>query len=275
MHRLEEHLANAREGDHRALEALVRGLQDDLYRLCLRMTGNPSDAEDTCQEALIKIVTHIGTFEGKSSVRTWAWKITSRHLMRSRRKRRELTLDFAAIEALIDAGANTQPLTDVDIHQLAEEVRLGCTQGMLGALSASQRITYIVSDIFGFESAEAAEILETEPATFRKRLERARTLLSAFMQRKCGLANPIAACRCVRQIPVVLERGLVVPEHLRLATHARAPVSLPVIAAFEDLREIDRNARVFQERANELAPVTLMQSVRELLDARRFGVLRE
>jgi predicted ester cyclase len=71
-------------GDQAALLKLVELLRDDVYRLAKRMLGHPADAEDAAQEALIQIVTSLSSFRGESSVRTWAFRIASRHYMRFR-----------------------------------------------------------------------------------------------------------------------------------------------------------------------------------------------
>jgi RNA polymerase sigma factor (sigma-70 family) len=85
----------ARLGDASAVEALVRELADPLYRLALRMTANPADAEDATQEVLVKVVTHLASFRGESAVRTWAWRIAVRHLLDMKKSRVEaLSLDF-------------------------------------------------------------------------------------------------------------------------------------------------------------------------------------
>lgn len=72
---LEAVVARAKSGDSSALDALVRALGNDVFRLSLRMTAHPEDAEDATQEILIKIVTRLDSFRGKSSIRTWAYRI--------------------------------------------------------------------------------------------------------------------------------------------------------------------------------------------------------
>lgn len=185
-------------------------------------------------------------------------------------------MNFDEIERLIDAGQGSQstPLQEREVLELAEEVRLGCTQAMLGALDPAQRITYILSDIFELASRDAAVILGISPANFRKRLERARANLAGFMERKCGLVNPVVACLCVRQIPVASEHRLLDPDRLRWASLPRARHALPVVEAWEELTRIDRAARVFRERATELAPAALVTEIRELITSDRFRLLR-
>ena len=59
-------VARAREGDQQALEQLVSRHQRWIYNVVLRMVYYPQDAEDATQEILIKVVTHLATFEGRS-----------------------------------------------------------------------------------------------------------------------------------------------------------------------------------------------------------------
>jgi Sigma-70 region 2 len=63
----------ARDGDRAALEELCRAVQQPMYRLALRFCGNPADAEDAAQEVLIRLVTNLGSFEGRSRFTTWAY----------------------------------------------------------------------------------------------------------------------------------------------------------------------------------------------------------
>ncbi|MGH3039334.1 MAG: RNA polymerase sigma factor [Gaiellaceae bacterium] len=84
--RLDALARRAAEGDREALSELVREIQHPMYRLALRFLGNPDDAQDACQEILMRIVTHLGTFEGRSKFSTWAYTVAFRSLLRTRRR---------------------------------------------------------------------------------------------------------------------------------------------------------------------------------------------
>src|SRR5215468_2497513 len=77
-------------GDKEAARAVLEGVQDDVYRLALRMLGHPADAEDATQEILIIVLTHLGAFRGESAFKTWVWRIAANHLQGVRRGRREI-----------------------------------------------------------------------------------------------------------------------------------------------------------------------------------------
>ncbi len=275
---LEEHAEAAARGERASLEAVVLAIQDDIYGLCMRMLGNPADAGDATQEILIKVITQIGSFRGESALRTWVWTIATRHVVRMRRTRYETATDFPRLEVLIDEGAASaggEPVLESDVAKLSEEIRLGCTHAMLVALDREHRIAYTLGDIFGIDSEQASAILAIDSATFRKRLQRARDRLGAFMKRKCGIVNPVAACQCVRQIPMLLERGLLDPARLIYSDHPRArPSDAALTRAWGELSELDGVARTMRERPEYAAPDTVIRALRTLLDSKRFELLQ-
>jgi RNA polymerase sigma factor (sigma-70 family) len=79
----------AKGGDATALERLVRRHQAFVFNLAVRMLYCPQDAEDATQEILIKVVTKLSTFEGRSRFRTWLYRIATNHLLNMKRGRSE------------------------------------------------------------------------------------------------------------------------------------------------------------------------------------------
>src|SRR6201984_3850665 len=82
-------VARARSGDRKALEDLIREHQGWIYNIPLRMLFHPQDAEDATQEILVKVVTRLSSLEGRSSFRTWLYRIVVNHLLNTRRSRVE------------------------------------------------------------------------------------------------------------------------------------------------------------------------------------------
>ena len=83
---LDELAQLARTGERAALEELLRGLQDPLYRLALRFLGHPEAARDATQEVLILVITQLSSFRGESAIMTWAYRVASRHLLRQKKR---------------------------------------------------------------------------------------------------------------------------------------------------------------------------------------------
>ena len=77
------------QGDGLALERLVRRHQPWIYNIVLRMVYLPEDAEDATQEVLVTIVTKLSTFAGRSSLRTWMYRIVVNHVRNMKRGRAE------------------------------------------------------------------------------------------------------------------------------------------------------------------------------------------
>jgi RNA polymerase sigma factor (sigma-70 family) len=158
-----ELVSRARAGSRDALELLITRHQAWIYNIVLRMLYYPHDAEDVTQEILIKLITKLSTFEGRSSFRTWLYRITVNHVLNVKRRSFEDPLDFAEYGRGLDAtpeidlpDPNTVP---VDLKLMVDEARIGCTSGMLLCLDREQRLVYILADIFGVSDRIGAEAL--------------------------------------------------------------------------------------------------------------------
>jgi RNA polymerase sigma factor (sigma-70 family) len=251
---LDELARRASEGDREALSALVRDLQHPMYRLALRFLGHPDDAQDACQEILIRIVTRLGTFEGRSAFTTWAYTVAMRSLLRTRRRLVEASVQGAEqFAAFLDAGmGEVDPtLEEVEYRLLCEEVRISCTYGMLLCLSRPQRAAYLLADVLGLPDREGAEVLGCTREAFRQRVSRARRTLRQVIDNRCGLVDPANPCRCGRQIASSQAAGILSRDRLPLARHAREEVrvwvepvakQLDAVVAIGDLYRFDRFA---------------------------------
>jgi RNA polymerase sigma factor (sigma-70 family) len=266
----------AREGDGRALAGVIERVQDDVYRLSLRMLWHPHDAEDATQEILFKIVTSLATFRGESTFRTWAFRVATNHLLnvrRSRTERESLTFEaFASdlADGLSDVGPApaSRPADEADQSILEEEVKIGCTQAMLLCLDRDERIAYILGDVFELRSDEAGEVLDIEPAAYRKRLSRARGRVRAFMEAHCGLVSAEAPCSCRRRVAPAVKSGRVDPAHLWFAGRGEtAPRRLPVLEAVGEMERLHEIAAIHQSHPPFRAPVRVADAVRRALQS--------
>lgn len=203
-------------GDRAALETLCRMLQGPLYRLAQRMLGDPSEAEDSTQEILVLVVTHLAQFRGDAKLLTWAYTIATRHLLRARASRAESrTLPVEELARAIDAGValthDATALGEGEAHMLARDVQRTCTQAMLMCLSREERIAIVLAEMLGATDAIGAEICEIEPDAFRQRLARARAKLRPLLEERCGLVDAARPCRCSRQVIAKQRVGMRLP----------------------------------------------------------------
>ncbi|HSP15171.1 MAG TPA: RNA polymerase sigma factor [Thermoanaerobaculia bacterium] len=257
----------ARAGDAAALEQLVTAIQDDVYGLALRMLWHPDDAADAAQEILIRIVTHLSDFRGESRFRSWCYAIAANHLRTVRRGRMEsadLTFETFERELHETASAAEDLESNPEYAVAVEEVRVGCTLGMLLCLDREQRLAYIAGEILELDHHEAAEILGISPAAFRQRLARARKAIVGFTSRVCGIVDPANGCHCTKRVAYAIERGRV---HLGKPVfgdclRTTAPKFAQVQNAVRRLEELRRAAALYRSHPRftprtDLAPAAI------------------
>lgn len=265
---LEALAERTKAGDRLAAEALLGAVQHDVFRLAVRMLGTRAEAEDATQEILLHALTHLSEFRGESALRTWLWRIAVRYLLKTRQSRREKLASFATLEQLVAAGerGSTAPdVSEAELGLMAQEVRLACTQGVLLSLERDQRVAWLLAEVFELSSDEAAEVLEIDPATYRKRLSRARERLEGWLRSRCGLADGRNACRCTRQIPVATAFGVL---DLRRLEYARA--SGPALRILAEADELESAASLLKAHPNYEAPPSVLAAIRELIDSGRY-----
>lgn len=269
----------AQGGDHESLEALVRRHQPWIYNIALRMLYWPHDAEDTTQEILIKLITKLSTFQGRSSFRTWLYRIAVNHVLNQKRRDWEARVNFAEYGRGLD-GTPDLDLPDpnsvpVDVTLMIEEARIGCTSGMLLCLDREQRIIYILGQIFGVTDVVGAELLEISRENFRQKLARARRDLHNFMQDKCGLVNEANPCRCAKKTQGFMKAGLLDPEKLLFARERVTRVKEVAPKKSEELDALDEAYAEIHRAHPFQSPPDFAGSLRDLLNRPEFKSIME
>lgn len=275
-----EHLVQAAvAGDRRALEELLRSIQGDVHNLAVRMLWCPDDAADATQEILMRVVTRLSTFRGESTFRTWVFRVATNHLLNVRKSRVEREgHTFSKFGRALATGLADPPAPTADAPDqalLEEEVKIGCTQGMLLCLDRDHRVAYVLGEVFELTGEEAAQVLDVTPATFRKRLSRARERLRAFMRGHCGLVNPDAPCRCARRIGHAVSIGIVRPGNLLFAQPGRVPAAgAEVLQGVREMTELHRIAGLYRSHPTYAAPDRVMEEIRGTLREGGYALLR-
>jgi RNA polymerase sigma factor (sigma-70 family) len=217
-----ELVRHAQGGNRQALEQLITRHQAWVYNIVLRMVYLPQDAEDATQEILVKLITKLSTFVGKSSFRTWLYRIVVNHVLNMKRGRADAAAwTFArygdSLDATPDLDLPDPRSVPADVQLLVDEARIGCTSGMLLCLDREQRLIYILGEIFGVTDIVGAELLEISRENFRQKLARSRRDLHNFLHDKCGLVNEANPCRCAKKTQGFMEAGFVDPQNLLFA----------------------------------------------------------
>lgn len=260
--------ARAAEGDPAALERALAGVSDLLYRLALRMLWNPEDAQDAVQEALIKIMTRIGSYRGDAAFTTWAYRVAANHILSFRKSRVEQeNLTFGGYGEELEEDLAAPDTTRPDAGLLAEEVKLGCTLGMLQCLDRDHRLAYVLTDVFDLPSADAAVICGITPAALRKRASRARGKLREFVSVHCGLVTTSARCRCDRRVTAALRSGRVWPSHLNFAQHLDPEDAVGEMEHLHDLASLMRSHPSYE------TPQAVTEVIQTVIESGRYTIL--
>jgi RNA polymerase sigma factor (sigma-70 family) len=264
-------LMGARSGDRKALEDLLHRHQGWIFNIALRMLYHPQDAEDATQEILVKILTRLSSFEGRSTFRTWLYRIVINHLLNIRRSRVE---DPAVNFRIYGEELDRTPDLDLpdregnspDSNLLVTEVMLACTSGMLLCLDREQRMAYILGGILGVSDTVAAEVLEITSENFRQRLARSRRDLRNFMNDKCGLVNQANPCRCAKKTRGFIEAGHVDPNNLLFHRERVCEVREAAPQAYQTIQTLDRKCAEIYREHPFYKPPDLAQMVRQLVE---------
>jgi len=231
---LEDLARDAVGGDRDALDRLVRALQNDVYGLALRMLWNREDAEDATQEILVRVVTRLAQFDFRSKLKTWVYRIAVNFILDVKKSPVEhMHLSFQRFADDLVEGLSSDGPTDSERSLLVEEVKIGCTLGMLQCLDRPHRLAYVLGEILEVSGPESAEALGISADLFRKRLQHARTAIEAFTRAYCGLASDSAVCACHRRVPAALRLGRV---HADALDFAEQP------ASYQETRALVRQA---------------------------------
>jgi RNA polymerase sigma-70 factor, ECF subfamily len=173
----EDHLA----ADHLLFEREVACCQRQLYPAALKMTGNPSDAEDLLQETLTRAYTGLRHFTPGSNARAWLYRIMANAFVNACRKRHrepvhilspelEVAHPVTAIRRMGGAAANTPSAEDEVLRQFAHsEFRQA-----LDDLPDCFKATIYLADVEGYSYNDVAEIIGVPIGTVMSRLHRAR-----------------------------------------------------------------------------------------------------
>src|SRR6266851_826452 len=229
---IEELARRAVDGDGDAVHHLVRALQDDVHGLALRMLWNREDAEDATQEILVRVVTRLSQFNFRSRLKTWVYRVAVNYILdvkKSAVERLHLTFDQFAEDLAEGLSANGPTVADRPL--LIEELKIGCTLGMLQCLDRPHRLAYVLGEILDMPGPEAADALEIIPDVFRKRLQHARAAILTFTRAYCGLVSDTAGCACNRRVPAALRVGRVRADSFDFAATA---------SSFQEARAIVR-----------------------------------
>jgi len=172
----------AGEGCPLALEELFRRYRSVAYRVAIRLLGNEADALDAVQEAFVKALTHLPSFQGRSSFKTWLLRVVSNASMdlgRQRGRREALSMDAMGARHREEMEPYVQSESSRGMERA--DLRLKLQQAM-NQLPAAQRQTFVLHAEAELSYREVAEVLGISIGTVMSRLYYARQKLRCLLE---------------------------------------------------------------------------------------------
>jgi RNA polymerase sigma-70 factor (ECF subfamily) len=171
-------------GDPDAFGELFARHRGRLWAVALRTTGNPEDAADALQDALISAFKRAESFRGDSAVTTWLHRIVVNacldRLRRAKVRLADPLPDDLEERATLDAVAAAEPTGDPEAHALAGDRRRRVLAA-LDELHADQKAALVLVDMEGYPVQEAALILDVPTGTIKSRCARGRARLAVLL----------------------------------------------------------------------------------------------
>ena len=183
----EQLLACYASGHRQALDELFRRYRQPAYRVAFRLLGHEADALDAVQEGFIKALTHMHSFQGRSSFKTWLLRVVSNaalDLGRQRGRREAVSLDAPHAADLTDARLLSADESGSGLERAELRQRLDLA---LDSLSEVQRQTFVLYADGELSYREIAETMEISIGTVMSRLFYARQKLRKFLSERESL----------------------------------------------------------------------------------------
>ena len=203
----EEVIRRIRAGEPELFEILMRRYNQRLYRVARSIVKNEAEAEDVMQQAYVNAYAHLDQFAERARFSTWLTRIAVHEALgRLRRRRRVQEVDVSS-ETEGTGATLTSGEASPEQQALAAELRL-LLEGAVDALPRTSRAAFVLREVEGLSTAEAAECLGVSEDVVKTRLHRARLQLRKELFDRAGLVRQDAfafhATRCDRVVAAVL-----------------------------------------------------------------------
>jgi len=172
----------AQQGDASAFEYIYRLHSRRVYALCLRMVGNPAEAEDLTQDAFLQLFRKIGTFRGESAFSTWLHRLSVNVVLMKLRKK---VLPVTSLEESTDpedeANGPRREIGGPDLLLTGSIDRVHLERA-IQQLPPGYRQVFVLHDVQGFEHNEIAKLMECSIGNSKSQLHKARMRLRELLQ---------------------------------------------------------------------------------------------
>jgi len=176
-----EAIDRAKQGDAESFEGLYVLHKRRVYSLCLRMTGNTTEAEDLTQEVFLQLYRKIATFRGESAFSTWLHRLAVNVVLMHLRKK---GLPLVSLEETLEPLQEEGPRKDIGTRDnvLAGSLDRINLERAIERLPPGYRMVFVLHDVEGYEHNEIAEMLDCSIGNSKSQLHKARMKLRDLLK---------------------------------------------------------------------------------------------
>lgn len=169
-------LQRLKDGDSNALEIVFDMYADKIYRLAIGILHDEQEADGVVQDTFLKLIQSIESFEGRSSISTWLYRVAyNESLQRIRRSKRNISLDVTLDNDFMPS--NFAPWDEVPDRAFNSREALEQMQHAIDDLPQILKVVFTLRDVEGLSTAQTASIVNISESAVKVRLHRARLLL--------------------------------------------------------------------------------------------------
>jgi RNA polymerase sigma-70 factor, ECF subfamily len=166
----------AARGDRDAAGELIRRFERPVLSLCLNLVG-PAEARDLAQDALVRVLTRLDSFSGKSRFGTWVYRVTTNECLSHLRRRKRSPVEYGLEAEPYSQIGEPNPDSGIQMDESLSRVRAA-----LMNLPDEQRAILVLRDVRGLDYEQLGQVLEIPIGTVRSRLFRARKALTTILE---------------------------------------------------------------------------------------------
>lgn len=204
------------------IDLVIKNFGSYIYNYALKLTCNPTAAEDLAQLTFIKAWKNLDNQKTEGAMKVWLSKIClNQFLEEMRKEKRYKAISFDEIEFLEkDSNLFQSPLPSPEDEVLVEEdikeLQNGCFLAMARRLTLNQRIAFSLVDMFGLSLVEVADTLNISKSAAKGLLFRARMNIDSFFSDHCNILNTANPCSCKAWIAFSLNRNALQNNKMKL-----------------------------------------------------------
>lgn len=190
------------ENLNKTIESVIENYGTYIYNYALKLTSNPTAAEDIAQLTFIKAWKNLDNQSTEGAMKAWLSKICLNQFLEEMRKEKRLTtISYEEIELLEKdtyaiSSPPPSPEDEVLVEEDIKELQNGCFLAMTRKLTLHQRIAFSLVDMFGLSLMEVADTLAISNSAAKGLLFRARMNIDSFFSDHCNLLNISNPCSC-------------------------------------------------------------------------------